>query len=204
MLTNAAIKTLKDNIQKNYDETKQQLRDNVYRGHLRSISADVENFIGAFISDICNKNYKIFIDSSIRIGEKTHRPDILIVNNNKVVALIEIKTHMGYCRDASSIVKNEILEKHKIFTETNNLTCKFNIYDQQKNKIEKVEKIYYDNTVKLFLVSCTSANCGETWHNSNKKCANSNGIDYLVLFNNWYNNLEDREICNFAQKLSVL
>lgn len=89
------IEKLKSEIKYAYNETKKTLGDNIYRGHSKAISSDIEDGIALFISRL-QPSCKIFLDPSIHIDRKTHRPDLLVINNkNEVIAMVEIKANMG-------------------------------------------------------------------------------------------------------------
>lgn len=193
---NNAIKNLKNGICKVWNDTKGKLRPNVFRGHSRAISTDVEDLIGLFVSDIFDDDFNILIDSSVHV-DTTHRPDMLVVNNGKVVAMIEVKTQMGWCRNASGVIDNEIVRMHNIFCETKNLTCKFsNDVDQQ---------VTYDKDVKLFLIALTSQNgANPEQHIKNVEYAKSRGVDHFILFDGWYNSLVNKDINSFAEELIKL
>lgn len=189
----SAIENLKTGINKVWFETKGKLRKNVYRGHSRSISTDVEDLIGLFVSDIFDDQVDILIDSSIHIDD-THRPDILVVRGGMVIAMIEVKTQMGWCRDASGVINREILGMHKIFCDKKELSCKFSG--------DKTQNVIYDENVKLFLVALTSQNgANSEQHSKNLEYANANGVSHFILFDGWYNELKDRDIRTFAQAL---
>lgn len=196
MNVNDAIENLKKEIKKTWDDTKGKLRSNVFRGHSRSISADVEDLIGLFVSDIFDDEFNIFIDPSIHI-ETTHRPDMLVVNEGKVLAMIEVKTQMGWCRNASGVIDNEIVGMHNIFCNVKNLTCKFSN--------DETQHVIYNKNVKLFLISLTSQNgANQEQHKRNVEYAKEKGVGHYVLFDGWYNCLVDKNVADFANELKKM
>ena len=158
-----AIKGLKNYIETIYADTKKQLKTNIYRGHSRSISTDIEDAIAIFISDILHEDkYKILSDPSIYINHKKHRPDILVVDkNNEVILLIEIKAQMGYCRDASPVL-NDMIKNNDMFKKEIQLECEF-------SKKEAITVLY--KNPKLLLVALTDGNCSKEKHIKNKDYA---------------------------------
>lgn len=190
-----AVEALKSRIKTVWNETRSSIRSNISRGHSRSISTDVEDSVAIFISDILDDKIEIFIDSSIRV-DKIHRPDILIVKDNKVIALIELKAQMGWCRKANKVIDDEILRMHTIFSEAQNLNCKFSNKDMRK--------VEYDENVRLFLISLTASNVIEEKIKENIKYAKSKGISHFLLFDGWYYELKDRDIDKFADELQKL
>lgn len=189
-----AVEQLKNSIKTAWMVTRTVPRDNIKRGHTRSLSTDVEDYVAAFISDITGEGYELFIDSSVHI-EKTHRPDILVVKDGRAVALIEIKSQMGWCRDASGVIDNEILRMHTAFIEKGMITCKFSTDNSSK-------QIKYDEKVKCFLVPLTSQNGGtEEQMKANKEYADRQGVLFQVLFDGWYDSLKDKDVYQFAEMI---
>lgn len=184
-----AIKGLKNYIETIYADTKKQLKTNIYRGHSRSISTDIEDAIAIFISDILHEDkYKILSDPSIYINHKKHRPDILVVDkNNEVILLIEIKAQMGYCRDASPVL-NDMIKNNDMFKKEIQLECEF-------SKKEAITVLY--KNPKLLLVALTDGNCSKEKHIKNKDYAKSINIYQFNLFSGWYDNLSNCEISDF-------
>ena len=114
------IEELKTYIKNKYEETRQVVEGNkgseIYRGHSRSLSTDIEDAIAIFISKLL-PSCKVFIDPSIYIGGKNNRPDILIIDkNNKTIGMVEVKSNMGWCRDAKDVI-NSICNSNKQFSE---------------------------------------------------------------------------------------
>ena len=184
-----AIKGLKNYIETIYADTKKQLKTNIYRGHSRSISTDIEDAIAIFISDILREDkYKILSDPSIYINHKKHRPDILVVDkNNEVILLIEIKAQMGYCRDASPVL-NDMIKNNDMFKKEIQLECEF-------SKKEAITVLY--KNPKLLLVALTDGNCSKEKHIKNKDYTKSINIYQFNLFSGWYDNLSNCEISDF-------
>ncbi|MDY0214019.1 MAG: hypothetical protein RBS24_00610 [Bacilli bacterium] len=193
MNTDQAVNFLKQSIKTAFDDTKKKLQVNVFRGHSRSISTDIEDLITLFIAKVLPENYKFLLDASIHVNGKNNRPDLLIANqNNEVIAMIELKSNMGYCRDATNTI-NEIIENHNKFLNFNDLTCKFSDDDQQT--------VSYNQNVELFLVSLTSNNCSTENHQNNKIYAASKGVHYFNLFSGWYGELIDNDVIEFLNTL---
>ena len=149
----AAINNLIERIAAIHRSTKEPLNKNIYRGHSRSISTDIEDSVALLLSELLPKNYSFMLDPSIYVNGKINRPDLLVLNEkNDVVAMIEIKANMGWCRNASSVL-NDIIFNDKQFKEANSLWCEISNGDNRK--------ITYSDGVELFLISLTDGNCAE-------------------------------------------
>ena len=186
------ISDLKKYIEKAYQSTYAKISPNIFRGHLRAISADIENGIAMFTASILPQ-HKLFLDVSIHVGGKNNRPDLLIINErNEVVAMVEIKANMGYCRNAQAVIDN-IIANNNQFRDKGTLECEFSREERQT--------VSYKDNVKLFLISLTEQNCTASNHASNKFYAASKGVKQFNLFSGWYENLSDCEISQYASEL---
>ena len=194
------IEELKNAIMTMYESAQRPLGDSIYRGHIRTMSFDVENALAVFLSKLL-PTHSIFVDSSINVDGKMHRPDILIVDDNgKVEAMVEIKSNMGYCRNASGII-NSMLRTDKLFANAKNLLCKF--ISKGDLKKEKTFSITYNSNVNLFLVSLVTGNVSKENRQKNKKYANDNKVLFYELFYSGYgySNLKDKDISIFANAI---
>jgi hypothetical protein len=190
---NKEVESLKLSIKNIYSQTKQNLRSNIYRGHSRSISSDIEDQITVFISNILPKNFKFLLDSSLNIDGKNNRPDLIVVDeDNNVKFLIELKANMGYCRNATKVI-DDIRDNHEKFSKKGSLICKFS----DGNQII----INYNEEVKLFLISFTDNNCSSKKHVLNKNYADQKGVHHFNLFSGWYGDLTDKEVDSFVVKI---
>ena len=188
-----AIFNLKEYIRKAYESTSQKLAPNIVRGHLRSISTDIEDGIGLFLSEVLPEDYQILLDPSIHVDGKNNRPDALVTDSNmNVVAMIEIKANMGWCRDASWVL-GDIVENDSKFKEMKTLNCEF-------SSQESIE-VKYGEGVKLFLISLTDSNCPAKKHEANKRVAAEKRVYQFNLFSGWYGSLEPLEIQLFIDEL---
>ena len=189
------VDDLKERIKNIWKETRNNIEDNIIRGHSRSISTDVEDQIAWFIYKVLYDKVKIFIDPSITIDGQTYRPDLLVVRDKKVIALVEIKANMGWCRNASSVIEKELEERHSVFSKKEEIECKFSITETSKI-------VNYDKSVKLYLIALTSANGGKLEDNNNNKAyAERHGVKHYILFDGWYDKLETRDIDDFINDL---
>lgn len=181
---NKIINELKKEIKNKYDKTRKAVGKKIFRGHSRCISTDIEDAIARFISKILSE-YKIFLDPSISIKGTIYRPDLLVINQkNEVVAFMEIKARMGYCRDATEAL-NKMINYDNVF-KNNDLTCKFS-YGSSPVKVK------YDKNVKLFFVSLSSNNCSNHINN-NTYARNKNKhklVSYFTLFKGVYDDLKN-------------
>ena len=193
MELNDAIEKLKKYIAGIYDSTGRKIGTNIFRGHLRSISSDVEDGIALFIADILSVNYSIFLDSSININGSNNRPDLLLVDgDNTVRAMIEIKANMGWCRNASAVI-DDIKSNDIKFRTEKQLTCKFS-REEEKN-------IIYGDNVILFLIAFSDSNCNGKNHKANKLYASNHNVFQFNLFSGWYESLINCEIEDFGNEI---
>lgn len=137
------------------EKSKIDFNSNVIRGHVWPISYEFEDKFTNILSEIFKDNdYMFYTDFSL----EKRRPDILITKKNQVVALIELKANLGWCRDWNKkdnkrSIKNEINEKLKVLRDNNSssiikCTRKLDyLYDIKENikdieTREKIEKKY--------------------------------------------------------------
>lgn len=186
---NKNIDSLKQNIKQIELEVSKQLSSTIYRGHKRTIATDVEDQIAIFLDNLCKNQCEIFLDPSIHIN-KTHRPDILIVNQGQCVAMIEVKVNMGWCRDARGCI-DKLKNLHQLFYNQHHLTCKFSN--------SNTKKIIYDEDVQLFLVSLSSVNISPKKIQDNINYANKNNVNHYLLFDGGYDALQNRDINTFSE-----
>lgn len=196
MQQKAAVEELKSGIKAIWEKTRNNIGNDIIRGHSRSISTDVEDMIALFISKIYNNKVKIFIDPSVTINKQTYRPDVLVIRNGKVIALVEIKANMGWCRDASSVINEELVKRQKTFSKEKQIECKFSI-------TKTSETVLYDDNVKSYLIALTSENGGKL-EAENKAYAKKQGVNHYILFDGWYDNLQDRDIDEFVKDLKTI
>ena len=186
-------KELIEYIEEAYKSTAKQLARNIFRGHLRSISSDIEDGIAIFISKALPQDYKLFLDPTINIDNRINRPDLLVVDSHdNVAAMIEIKANMGWCRDAMPTIDN-IIKKDTLFRSTKKLICEFS------NK--KIVEVSYEKGVKLYLISLTDKNCSGKRHEQNKQYALNNNVHYYNLFTEWYDSLQVKDAEVFLSDL---
>ena len=106
--------------------------------------------------------------------------------------MIEIKSNMGWCRNAMQVI-DDIVSNDNKFRAERNLYCEFSRENSQQVK--------YGDDVKLFLIALTDGNCTAKNHAANKAYAVSKNVYQYNLFSGWYGNLSDCEIVNFANEL---
>lgn len=188
-----SIQQLVNNIHSIYMATKKPISNNVWRGHSRSISADIEDQIALMIADSLPNGYELYLDPSVTINGRLHRPDLIIVDPNKnVSAIIEIKANMGWCRDASNVINN-MVALNQSFCNAGRLTVR---------TLSKVDTVTYSNTVKMFLISLTDNNCGDSAYSNNQAIANKNNIKHYCLFTGWYDNLIEKDVGLFLKDIT--
>lgn len=90
MDTQKAIEILKNDVCNVWKSTRKTSSENIFRGHTRSISTDVEDRIAEFISIVLDRKVDLYLDPSIHIDGKTYRPDLLVVRDDNVIAMLEI------------------------------------------------------------------------------------------------------------------
>ncbi|MCP6718637.1 MAG: hypothetical protein KJI71_00210 [Patescibacteria group bacterium] len=90
----------------------------IKRGLSRTISGLTEDLLSYFLAVNLTEDYDLFTDHNITFskGIKTIRPDTVIVKNNVIEHIIDIKTDFGWMRDKITEFcrnKNEELKKIK-------------------------------------------------------------------------------------------
>ena len=90
----------------------------IKRGLSRTISGLTEDLLSYFLAVNLTEDYDLFTDHNITFstGIKTIRPDTVIVKNNVIEHIIDIKTDFGWMRDKITEFcrnKNEELKKVK-------------------------------------------------------------------------------------------
>ncbi len=185
---------LKDSIKFFYKATKERLNDRVIRGHSRSISTDIENCITLFLYKLLPEGFRYYLDPTVKANGHTSRPDLLIIDDsNSVFAFVEIKSNMGYCRDAQPVI-DKMIENDENYRAESNLKCEF-------SSEEESYTVTYTNKVKKMLISLTKDNCKDEKHDNNKSYAQSKGVSYYNLFTKWYDELEDYEIDSLIEEI---
>lgn len=208
-----AIFELKDNVKKAYNKElniikKLEKTSHILRGHISSMSSIIEDEIAQFILKVTSKKWKIFLDSSISIKlnqkrAKTFRPDMLLLDEKgNVKAVFEIKTSMGYYRDATEVI-DKLIDMHTAFIKECNLKCSFS--RKGKNKSLHKEAKYQKN-VKCFIITYSDNACDNRHHEQNKTNARRKRIEHFVLFKGWYDEAEIRydDISDFIEQLKQL
>ena len=193
----ASIENLKSRIAAVFNDTRRPFGKNIYRGHSRSISSDIEDSITFFISELLPENYYYILDPSIYLNGENNRPDLLIINEkDEVVAMIEMKSNMGWCRNATWVI-DDILANDNKFKSVSTLECKLST--------DETKCVKYGDNVSLFLVSLTSKNGGSEKNEiTNKEYAKQKNVGHYLLFNNWYHSLADKDIEEFADAIIAL
>ena len=110
--------------------------------------------------------------------------------------MLEIKSNMGWCRNASKVVDSMVFYDKK-FKEEKILNCEFS---NNNNR----QLAHYNKEVKLFLISLTKGNCADKYHEQNKKYAPGKKVPFYNLFDDWYDSLTDYEIKNFVNDILSL
>lgn len=173
---------LKNNVIKIYKDVCTPLSDKILRGHSRSISTDIEDKIAIFIHKLL-PNYDIYIDSSIFVDHKIHRPDILLVKDEVVKAVIEIKSILGFNRDASNDI-DKLDDNRKLFANVKETICTFSNY--QSDSKRNAKNIQFTNETKYLFIVFASENCSKKQHNLNREYAKEKNICYYILFDGWW------------------
>ena len=208
-----AISELKNNVKTTYNKELHAIRklekvNNILRGHIPSMSSMVEDEIAKFILKVTSQKWKIYLDSSISVKTnqnktKTFRPDMLLLDEKgNVKAIFEIKTSMGYYRDAIKVIE-KLINMHKAFIKTQYLLCSFS----RKGKEKAIkQEVIYQKDVQRFIITYSDNACDEKHHTQNKANAKKKGICHFILFNGWYDDNEMRydDMSNFIKQLKKL
>lgn len=180
-------------------------KNKIYIGRKPSISSEVEEQITLFLSRILSDKYTFYIDCYMY----KRRPDVLVVDKdtNKCVLILEIKSCMGYYRELSNEEINSCVDLVNIFK--NKDIEAFSRYDTADSNMEYVEgklanPIRKNNNVKFMFVVLSRASCSEVAHLSNKNRLEKHNLYYYGLFDDWYDNLQDKEIYDFIDNLKFI
>jgi|GEM_PF-6494961 len=204
---------LRDNVKKAYNKELNIIKklaeaSHILRGHVSSMSSIVEDEIAQFILKATSKKWKIFLDSSVSVKRnhkrtQTFRPDLLLLDEKEnVKAIFEIKTSMGYYRNAIEVI-DKLIDMHTTFIKEHSIQCSFS----RKGKNKPLRKdAKYPKGVKCFIITYSDNACDEKYHIQNKKMAQRKGIKHFVLFKGWYDEAEMRydDILNFIEQLKKL
>lgn len=156
----------------------------VVRGTSVSNSSFFENQLALLLHTQLNEQYRILVDYPIIFPGRNNRitPDILIIQNNTVKMILELKIDLGYEKTGWDLLRNERLDKLKKYqTQTG-----YKPYNQiTKGKEKKIlldipDKIEYAN-----VIFCHK-NGGELIKNVFKNCTGSKYEDrgdypYFIL-----------------------
>ena len=182
---------LSEKIRKKYEEQKNQgdlNSNNIFRGHIPSVSSIIENEIALFLREELNKKYKYYID----YGIQKHRPDLLVVDeNNTIKYIIEIKSNIGYCREIKGDYLKKLKEERELFRKNEIINISYTTKDGKKATKNEVE-VKGNPDVKMFFIILTSDNASLKYHENNIKNLKKENIGYYVLFKNWYGDLDFR------------
>lgn len=95
--------------------------DRVTRARARSVSAELEELVAAYIVNNSAEDLHIYVDQPVSVGGgKTPYPDLVVLNKstNIVTAIADIKTDIGWKRDGIkamcsklSVLRDEIIDK---------------------------------------------------------------------------------------------
>jgi len=204
MQNSQAIKELKDKVKKAYIKATKNIDTNIYRGYSEDMSSVVENSITLFIKNLLPNGYEFYIDPSININKKLHRPDLLIIDTHKhVKAMIEIKANMGHCRKTQELI-NKIRNNHILFAKQKNLICSFPVIKNGVKVNSESKGIVYPKRVKCFLVTFTQQNCSKNYHEKTYQLTKQNHIGYFKLFDQWYGNPKNLDIEKFAEQIKQI
>lgn len=202
------VELLKSNIKDIYNKKgtiKNISKNKIYLGRKPPISSEVEEQIALFLSRILSDKYIFYIDCCMH----KRRPDILIVDKttNKGVLVLEIKTCMGYYKELSNDAIKSCIDLVNILK--NNDVEYFNRYNVSSDEMEYLED-YLDNPIiknkdiKFMFVVLTKISCNEIIHDRNKNKFEKYNMNYYGLFDDWYDNLKDKEIYEFIDKLKEI
>ena len=119
--------------------------DNIKRMLKRSIAEIVEDRFACFLDECLNDpNLKYYINPWIN----GIRPDIMIIKDNIIIALIEMKINFGYCRNIFDCNKSkepsQIHERIETFIDLKNKSIKFkDNQEEQELKMSPNCLLYY-------------------------------------------------------------
>lgn len=185
---------LRYRIKKAYEDSIVLEEECIYRGHAPSLSCMVENTICYYVKDLLGDGYTYYIDPTISKENtkngKCVRPDILVVKNNIIQYVIEVKANSGWARRINEEYLKKLISDFEMFKEKNK-EIKVEYKTFKTNDDKKFELIKTNSKVKYLYVVLTSRNNSDKNHENNYKLLKANGIKYFTLFSGWYTNLKE-------------
>lgn len=155
------VKILVEQIHNLYKEAKNSKyqHDRIFRGEGRSISSEMEDLFASFLIDKLPTNTSLFINQTITTGTKETRirikPDIVVVRDNTIKSIIDLKMDLGYKRnefgefwDARDSQMSELYNKV------------FSLNKKDKGVETKLELVFSKNA-KLFFIVVSDKNINE-------------------------------------------
>lgn len=139
----------------------------VFRGESRSISSYVEDLFAKYLIEKLPPDTNLFINQIISSGSKSKRirikPDIMIVRDDEIKAIIDLKMDLGYNRkEFPKFWKKKDAQISSIHGMT------FSFY--KKNEIEKTHsEISFSQKAKLFFIVISDGNMKEKYSTAIKK-----------------------------------
>jgi hypothetical protein len=80
--------------------------DRIFRGEGRSVSSEMEDLFAKYLIEELPDDITLFINQTITSGSKSKRirvkPDVMVVRNNEIKTLIDLKMDLGYKRSEFS------------------------------------------------------------------------------------------------------
>jgi len=71
---------------------------NIKRGRSHTISGALEDLFAAFLAFNVTEHYNFYVDQAITVNKHTMYPDVMLVKNNMIRNLVDIKTDLGWKR----------------------------------------------------------------------------------------------------------
>ena len=206
------VEDFKKSFKEKYDQNAMiDFDKTIIRGHVSSVGIFFEDEFTIFLNKIFNarrKNsdkYKFYNDFSMN----GYRPDLLIEKNGEIVALIEFKANLGYCREKAKTLHKKIdkickesqkeisftrfpkyiKNAEKLFTEQIKEKMKKNEENKKSITIKFNKEI--GSNVKKALIVLTKDNSGKKDNLDNYKEVFKN--EFYTLFSGWYYDLKNEE-----------
>ncbi len=193
-----------ENLKKEYINQIKEIDENVYRGHISSLSIVGENEICLYLKRLLGNKHKFYIDPTVpkkySKDKKQTRPDILITDlNNNLKYAVEIKLNQGWSRKIDSGYVEKLKNDFKLFKHEGKIDIDYFIFNEtQKDYYERGNvEIKTSNNVRYLYIVLTAANSKFEYHKYNYETLKKAGIEYYVLFDGWYHQLREIQDKNY-------
>lgn len=91
----------------------------VTRARSRSVSSDLEELVAVYVAESATRDLHIYVDQPVSLGEgKVAYPDLVILDltTQTVIAIIDVKTDIGWKRDGMQGMCEKLSAVRRVIT----------------------------------------------------------------------------------------